>query len=98
METRHRPGRATAWRIAAIGLFAGSCLVILLLLWTSFGGAVPLKPRGYRIEALFPDGTQLAEQADVRISGVPVGRVVHIESAGNRIRATLELHDRYVPL
>src|SRR3954471_24270723 len=98
METRRRPDRATAWRIAAIGLFAGSCLVILLLLWTSFGGSVPLKPRGYRIDAVFPDGTQLAQQADVRISGVPVGRVVRVSASGNRIRATMELDDRYVPL
>src|SRR4051794_3674875 len=98
MATRRRPDSATAWRVAAIGVFAGSCLVILLLLWTSFGGSVPLKPRGYRIGAVFPDGTQLAQQADVRISGVPVGRVVRVGSAGNRIRATLELDDRYVPL
>src|SRR3954447_9911711 len=91
-------GTGRGWRLVACGLFVGSCVGLLLALWSSFGGALPLQPRGYRIDALFPDGTQLAEQADVRISGVPVGRVVHLEPAGNRIRATLEGDDRYVPL
>jgi virulence factor Mce-like protein len=87
-----------AGRLAAIVLFTGSCLGLLIALWSAFGGTLPLQPRGYRLDATFPDGTQLAEQADVRISGVPVGRVVHVAAAGNRIRATLQLDDRYVPL
>ena len=91
-------GTGRGWRVVACALFAGSCLAILLLLWTAFGGALPLKPQGYRVAAVFPDGTQLAQQADVRISGVPVGRVVRVEPQGNRIRATMELDDRYVPL
>src|SRR3954447_25232417 len=91
-------GTGRGWRLVACGLFVGSCVGLLLALWSSFGGALPLQPRGYRVDALFPDGTQLAEQAEVRISGVPVGRVVKVGDAGNRIRATLQLDRRYVPL
>ena len=40
---------------------------------------IPLKPKGYRITASFSEATQLAQEADVRISGVPVGKVKTIE-------------------
>jgi ABC-type transporter Mla subunit MlaD len=56
-------------------LFALSCFGILTFLWVGFGGSVPLKPKKYEVMVDFPEGTTLAEQADVRISGVPVGKV-----------------------
>ena len=62
-------------RILAMVAFALSCVGILMFLWLSFGGAVPLRPEGYRVEVQFPEATQLAQEADVRISGVKVGRV-----------------------
>ena len=42
---------------------------ILLYLWLVFGGSVPLRPEGYRFQVKFPEATQLAQEADVRISG-----------------------------
>ena len=55
--------------------FTLSCVAILLYLWLVFGGSVPLRPEGYRFEVKFPEATQLAQEADVRISGVNVGKV-----------------------
>ena len=55
--------------------FAFSCFAILLYLWLAFGGSVPLQPKGYRITAPFPEATTLANESDVRISGVKVGEV-----------------------
>ena len=52
-----------------------SCVAILLYLWLTFGGSVPLRPEGYRFTIKFPEATQLAQEADVRISGVNVGKV-----------------------
>ena len=63
-------------RILAMVAFALSCFGILVFLWLSFGGSVPLQPKGYRVTAQFPEATQLAQEADVRISGVTVGKVV----------------------
>jgi ABC-type transporter Mla subunit MlaD len=87
-------------RIAVAVLFSLSCFTILLLLWQSFGGPVPLKPRGYRFTATFPEATLLGTQAEVRISGVPVGKVIALERSpgGGRTRATIELQRRYAPL
>ena len=66
-------------RIAAMVIFALSCFGLLLFLWLAFGGPIPLKPKGYRFQVSFPEATQLAKEADVRISGVPVGKVKTIE-------------------
>jgi virulence factor Mce-like protein len=87
------------WQLAVMCAFALSCFGVLLYLWLSFGGTVPLQPKGYRFHVHFPEATQLAEQADVRISGVPVGKVVAIERApGNRTDATIEMRARYAPV
>ena len=59
--------------------FALSCFGLLLFLWLAFGGPIPLKPKGYRFQVSFAEATQLAAEADVRISGVPVGKVKTIE-------------------
>ena len=57
-------------RIFAMVAFALSCFGILVFLWLSFGGSVPLQPQGYRVTVPFPEATQLAQEAEVRISGV----------------------------
>ena len=41
----------TLANILVIVLFALSCFGLLLFLWESFGGPVPLKPKGYRFTA-----------------------------------------------
>jgi virulence factor Mce-like protein len=79
-------------------LFALSCFGILLYLWLVFGGSTPLKPQGYRVKINFPEATQLAQEADVRISGVPVGRVKTKELDGESTSVELELDSRYAPL
>ncbi len=67
-------------RLLTMLLFALSCIGLLLFLWQSFGGALPLQPRGYRVHLKLKDAGQLAQQADVRISGVSIGRVTKLES------------------
>jgi phospholipid/cholesterol/gamma-HCH transport system substrate-binding protein len=87
-------------RIAAMVLFALSCFGLVLFLWLAFGGPVPLKPKGYRVTASFAEAAQLATEADVRISGVPVGKVKSIEAdtATGRSDVTFELDPKYAPL
>ena len=87
-------------RITTMVVFALSCFGLLLFLWLAFGGAVPLKPQGYRFEASFGEATQLAQEADVRISGVPVGKVKRIEpdKATGRSKVIIEMEERYAPV
>jgi phospholipid/cholesterol/gamma-HCH transport system substrate-binding protein len=86
--------------IAAIVLFTLSCFGVLLYLWITFGGSTPLRPKGYRVYVRFPEAVQLADEADVRIAGVPVGKVVKIQPdpGDDRTRATLELKRQFAPL
>jgi phospholipid/cholesterol/gamma-HCH transport system substrate-binding protein len=86
------------WRIAAMVIFALSCFGILTFLWVGFGGSVPLKPKKYMVQVDFPEATTLAEQADVRISGVPVGKVQKKKLDGNYTLATLRIDPEYAPL
>ena len=85
-------------RIMVMVLFALSCFGILLYLWLVFGGSTPLKPQGYRFKVNFPEATQLAQEADVRISGVPVGRVKKKELDGESTSVEIELKSRYSPI
>jgi phospholipid/cholesterol/gamma-HCH transport system substrate-binding protein len=90
----------TFGRLAAMVIFALSCFGLLLFLWLSFGGTVPLKPKGYRFEVAFPEATQLGPQADVRIAGVNVGKVreQRRDPRSNRTLATIEMQRRYAPI
>ena len=67
-------------------LFALSCFGLLLFLWLSFGGPIPLKPKGYRVQVAFPEATQLGLEADVRVAGVSVGKLrkKELDPSGNR--------------
>lgn len=87
-------------RLAVIVLFSLSVFGLLLFLWLSFGGAIPLKAKGYRFSVSVPEATQLAEQADVRVAGVNVGKVVakRRDPVGNRTLVTVQLETRYAPL
>jgi phospholipid/cholesterol/gamma-HCH transport system substrate-binding protein len=81
-------------------IFALSCIGILLYLWLSFGGAIPLSPKRYELKAAFPEATTLAQQADVRISGVTVGKVSQkaLDKRGNATTVTLQIDPKYAPV
>ena len=90
----------TLGRLLVMVGFALSCFGLLLFLWLAFGGPIPLKPKGYRFHASFGEATQLAKEADVRISGVSVGKVKNItnDKQTGRSDATIELQPGYAPL
>ena len=81
-------------------VFAFSCFGLLLFLWLSFGGPVPLKPKGYRFDVAFQEATQLAVEADVRSAGVSIGKVrsKRADPKLNRTIATIEIDRKYAPI
>jgi phospholipid/cholesterol/gamma-HCH transport system substrate-binding protein len=91
----------TPGKLLTMVVFALSCFGLLLFLWLSFGGPIPLKPQGYRVHVAFPEATQLGLEADVRVAGVSVGKVVKKDidpQHPNRTVATLQLDKRFAPL
>jgi phospholipid/cholesterol/gamma-HCH transport system substrate-binding protein len=87
-------------QLAIITAFALACFGILLFLWVTFGGPTPFKAKAYQIKVPFTEASQLAEQSDVRISGVDVGKVESIElgPGGKEAIALLNIDDKYGPL
>jgi len=86
-------------RILVMVSFALSCFGLLLFLWLAFGGSIPLAPKGYRLNTSFGEATQLAKEADVRISGVSVGKVKTIDPGPTgRSKAVIEIDSKYAPL
>lgn len=93
----------TVGQIAVAVAFAFSCFGLLLFLWSTFGGPIPLKPEGYRVKVPFDEATQLAVESDVRISNVSVGKVKSINLANSGPNrdlavATIEVDSRYAPI
>lgn len=90
----------TTGRLIVIGSFTLTCFGLLLFLWLAFGGAIPFKPQGYRVQLAFTDAATIADQADVRTAGVKIGRVVgrRLAPEGNKTLVTIELDSRYAPL
>src|SRR6185436_6592995 len=80
--------------------FALSCFGILLFLWVTFGGPTPFRAKPYQVKIPFDESTQLAQQSDVRISGVNIGKVQSIELAPNHNQAlaTVDIENQYAPL
>jgi virulence factor Mce-like protein len=91
----------TPSRILTMVLFALSCFGLLLFLWLSFGGPVPLKPKGYRFDVAIPEAAQLGLEADVRTAGVRIGKVRAKDidpKRPNRTIATIEVDPRFAPV
>jgi virulence factor Mce-like protein len=89
----------SAGRILTMVAFTASCIGLLLFLWLSFGGSIPLAPQGYRFSAEFNDAVELAAQSDVRISGVSVGKVVSVslDRRTGLSRAVIQIDSQYTP-
>jgi len=96
MET----GTPSIAKVVTMVLFALSCIGLLLFLWLSFGGTIPFNPQGYEFRVAFPNADQLATQADVRIAGVNVGKVVNksLDPQGNRTIATIQMDKQFSPI
>jgi phospholipid/cholesterol/gamma-HCH transport system substrate-binding protein len=89
----------STFRILTMVAFAASCIGLLLFLWISFGGSIPFAPEGYRLNAEFSQAVQLAQESDVRISGVSVGKVVSVslDRRTGLTKAIFQVDSQYAP-
>lgn len=90
----------SAGRLAAMAAFALSCFGILMFLWLAFGGSIPLRPQSYQLRVNFPEAATLAQEADVRIAGVNVGKVKtkELDKGAARTKVVIELKKQYGPI
>ncbi len=91
--------QAPKFKSVAIAVaFALSCVGLMIFVWVQFGGSVPLAAQGYRVRAVFNETGLLVPNADVRIAGVNVGKVVSVSSEGVKSLVTLDLDAKYAPV
>lgn len=80
-------------------VFALSCFGFTLFVWKSFGGPTPFQAHGYRFHVVFgTEASQMTPNADVRIAGVSVGRVIEVERAGGGADVLIEVDAPYAPI
>ena len=91
--------RPSTTAILTMVAFTASCIGLLLFLWLSFGGSIPLAPEGYRFSVEFDEAVELATQAQVDISGVTVGHVVSVglDHKTGLSRAVIEINKQFAP-
>ncbi len=87
-------------RIIAMVAFTLSVFAILIFLWLAFGGSVPLQAQGYRFTVHMQEAATLAEEADVRMAGVNVGKVKtkELDTGGARTIVEVQLDEPYAPI
>ena len=90
--------RPSVGALVGILVFTLSCFLLLLFLWRTFGGTVPLTPEGYRVNTLYEEAVLVPVEADVRISGVNVGSVKQVERDGKLSRVTIQIDPQFAPL
>jgi virulence factor Mce-like protein len=80
-------------------VFALSCFGFTLFVWKTFGGPTPLQAHGYRFHVLFgTEASTLTTNADVRISGVNVGKVISVKRRRLSEDALLEMKSKFAPV
>jgi phospholipid/cholesterol/gamma-HCH transport system substrate-binding protein len=91
--------RPSAGATVSIVAFAAACIGLLIYLWISFGGSLPLAPAGYRFNVEFNQAVELAPDEQVEISGVPIGHVVStgLDRRTGRSRAVIEIDRQFAP-
>jgi phospholipid/cholesterol/gamma-HCH transport system substrate-binding protein len=78
--------------------FALLCIVLTMIVYASFGGALPFTPDGYRLTVPLTSASNLVQGSNVEVAGVTIGKVVNVRRNGNGALATLQIQPPYTPL
>src|ERR1700737_2013711 len=84
--------------VAAALAFVLSCIGLMVFVWTQFGGTIPFSAQGYRLHGLFKETGLLVPNADVRISGVNVGKVSSVQNRGLSSYVTMDIKRDFAPI
>lgn len=87
-------------RLGVLGAFILFCALIFGYLWVNMGGSIiAVTSEGYRVIVPIKDGDNVVFDSDVRVAGVPVGKVRGIEVKDSVAEVTLQFdEDSVIPL
>jgi virulence factor Mce-like protein len=79
--------------------FALSCIGLLMWLWMSFGGIMPLRPQGYRVHTYLPEQPLLTKAADIRMAGLDIGNITKLDLDRRRGQyVEMEIDPEFAPI
>ena len=85
-------------RSATVAIFVVTMAVTFGVLWVSFGGAMPGITGGYSVTASLADTQNLVYDSEVRMAGVPVGKIRGLQRTDDAVEVKMELRGDAVPL
>jgi phospholipid/cholesterol/gamma-HCH transport system substrate-binding protein len=85
-------------RSATVATFLVAMAVIFGALWVNFGGSMPGITGGYSVIASLADTQNLVYDSEVRMAGVPVGKIRGLERTPGSVDVKVELRGDAVPL
>jgi phospholipid/cholesterol/gamma-HCH transport system substrate-binding protein len=94
MQT-HAP---TTGRLIGLIGFTLTSIVVAIIVYTTFGGTLPLTAKPYEFALQLPDAGNLVTGSDVQISGVKIGEVQSVTRVGSTARVTLAIDPQYAPI
>lgn len=84
-------------RLGVLGAFIGFCALIFGYLWANMGGSIPaVTSEGYRVVVSIEDADNVVFDSDVRVAGVPVGKVRGIDVKDSLANVTLQFDEESV--
>lgn len=84
--------------LGAVTAFIVGSLIAIMLAFVGLGGRLPFEADGYRFTVAFPNAPTLVAGSSVRISGVPVGKVISVRAGQDTTLALIQLDPNYSPL
>ncbi|MGH8993438.1 MAG: MlaD family protein [Acidimicrobiia bacterium] len=85
-------------RSATVAAFVAFMALIFGVLWVNFGGNIPGVTGGYRVTAVLADTQNLVYDSEVRIAGVPVGKIRDLRRTPDGVEVGMEVRGEAVPL
>ena len=85
-------------RTATVLGFVVLVALVFGMLWVSMGGQIPHITGGYRVTASMSAAQNLVYDSDVRIAGVPVGKVRGVRNEDGRVLASMEIRGDAHPI
>ncbi|HYH51181.1 MAG TPA: MlaD family protein [Acidimicrobiia bacterium] len=85
-------------RSTTLAAFLVAMALIFAVLWVNFGGSLPGITGGYSVTASLAETQNLVYDSEVRMAGVPVGKIRGLERTPGAVDVKVELRGDAVPL
>ncbi len=89
--------RSLAWSELKIGILAVAAMILTVMIILAVGGQGGFSWQRYELKTKFADVRGLKTGAVVRVAGVEVGKVTHVDFVGAEVQVTFEVSDEMQP-